>query len=213
VKVPGCAVVMVLAMTGAAAAQPQREAAPQPRTITLELRDAEIGAALAMLFEESAFSYVLEPGVEARLTLDLREVSWDQALRVMLEALDLTYTGQDGVYRIGRRRTAEPQREVRPLERPRQLQEPGGTATRLEWLKVRYADPGFVAALFGGVVVGPTAYPGMTPYPRSYGPWASSGPYGAFVGLFGAPPAAGPVRTLREAAPGAVAGPAVRQTP
>jgi hypothetical protein len=153
----------------APAATPAPAAAPQPHNVTLELKDADVRVALTMLFKESGYNYVLTPDVQGRVTVSMHDVSWDQALRFVLESLGLTYHREDTIYYIERRQTAAPGPMTGPSGGPPPVSSgpavsaAGSTAAggqRLEVVKVLHSDPAMIAALFGGISI-PYLYGGM----------------------------------------------------
>jgi len=154
-----------------------------PPGVTLELKDAEVRSALEMLFSESGFSYVLSPGVQGRVTVSLHDVSWDHALRFVLDSLDLTYQREDNVYLIDRRAAVLPHPKTPSqghgvgTDAPKPAATPG--KQRLDVVKVLYSDPAMIAAVLGGTSVGYT-YGGGGLAPYGIGTFAQPGlsPYG-----------------------------------
>jgi hypothetical protein len=143
-----------------------------------------------MLFHESGFSYVLSPGVQGRVTVSLHDVSWDQALRFVLDSLSLTYQREDNVYLIGRRAAETPPREpARGSPAKPDGLKPAATPgkPRLDVVKVLYSDPAMIAAVLGGTSVGYT-YGGGGLAPYGIGTFGQPGLYGQpGVGTWGQP--------------------------
>src|SRR3990170_1376972 len=132
------------------------------RRINLELRDAEIRDALSLLFRGTDQSYTVEPAVTGKVTMTLRDVTLDQALRMMMTALNLEYQRVDGVYQVRKKPavTRPPVIESGPVQ---DIQRPAPRGARVEQptargkihlITVKYADVGEIAALFGGLSVG-----------------------------------------------------------
>ncbi len=95
----GLALALVLASSAAFA---------QQQTISLELRDADLQSALIMLFKNTDRSFVLEPGAKGDVNVSLQNVPWEQALRAILEALNLSYVRDGNIYRIRPGTTSPP---------------------------------------------------------------------------------------------------------
>lgn len=188
--------VVLAAVSGPSTGQDQ----PESR-INLELRDADIQDALALLFRGSGSSYTVQPGVSGKVTLTLRDVTFDQALRMMMNALGLEYQKVDNVYEIRKKSVVsrppviepEPVREVRqPTSEGTRVQQPTARG-KIHMVQVRYADAGEIAALFGGYAIGqgwgagalgPAAY-GIGGFTPVGGGLLGFGGYGEYGGTFG----------------------------
>lgn len=69
------------------------QAAPAPaRLISLELREAEIGDVLSALAKLSGVNIVTDTEVKGKITVRLKDVTFDQALQLILEPNGLAYT-------------------------------------------------------------------------------------------------------------------------
>jgi len=98
--VSGGAVILAvgaLAVASPAVAQPEQS---REARLSLDLRDAEIGAIVGALAEVGAFQVVFDPGVSCRLTLRLQEVRWAVALEQALRACRLGYEAEGRVVRV-----------------------------------------------------------------------------------------------------------------
>jgi hypothetical protein len=182
------AVILLLAACAAGSAQEPAAVPSADRPITLELREAQISDALALLFRGGGRSYVLDSqsATPTTVTVSLKDVPWRRALQAVLEVANLTYRQEDNVYHIVARQ-ARPTRppvleEARPLPPTTPApQAPQGRAvsrtgrTKFELVVVRYADPGEMAAMFGGYAVGGGYGGGYNPAMYGLGGGTSSG--------------------------------------
>ena len=84
----------------------QREDAPagaaeKPSAeITLTLKDADIKDVLKTFSVLTDLNFVLDPGVSGSVTVELREVPWDQALDLILKINGLDYVLENNVLRV-----------------------------------------------------------------------------------------------------------------
>ena len=166
--------------------------------LNLELRDADINSALTLLFKDSGKSYVAEQGVQgSKVTIKLIDASWDQALRLVLDAASLTYTKDDsGIYHIKARisPTTATGNIAPELSTPAAPSTPAATVSsstakgNYALIKLSHIDPVLLAMMFGGTVVG---YGGMYGgnqgmYGNQYGGNQYGGnPYGGVTGYTG----------------------------
>lgn len=68
--------------------------------ITLALKDADIKDVLKTFSVITGINIALDPQVEGKVTVELRDVPWDQALDVVLRINDLGVEDDDGVLRV-----------------------------------------------------------------------------------------------------------------
>jgi hypothetical protein len=133
----------------------------EERLITLDLRDATLEDALALIFRATPYSYTLAPGVSGRVTLTLNNVTFTQALRAILEMHELTYRKEAGnVYYITRRE------EGRPVELPSIPTESTlASRQKIYWIgpggryELQYLDCRQVSSWFGGTNAGSSIIP------------------------------------------------------
>jgi hypothetical protein len=162
------------------------------RRINLELRDAEIRDALSLLFRGTDQSYTVEPAVTGKVTMTLRDVTLDQALRMMMTALNLEYQRVDGVYQVRKKPavTRPPVIESGPVQ---DIQRPAPSGARVEQptargkihlITVKYADAGELAMLFGGAAIGQGWGAGALG-PGAYGIGGATGVAGGLLGYGG----------------------------
>jgi len=173
------AVGVVLAACTAAVAQ------AQDNRISLELKDADLPSALTMLFKNTGKSFVLEGGARGTVNVSLNDVSWDQALRAVLESMNLTYRIDGDVYHIFPAGVTPPPPPPTPTgvsPPPIQAKESSSTAegaTHLGIIPVRHASVMDMAYWFGGVTAQSSV--AQTPGLSGYG----IGGFGAVSGLGG----------------------------
>lgn len=100
--VVGCLVVAGPLLISPASAQGAGAAQEDParRPVTIEASDADIRAILQQIFLDSKLSYTISPRVQGSLSLNLRDVPMEEALRQVLRAADATYRVEGGVYQI-----------------------------------------------------------------------------------------------------------------
>ena len=151
--------VMVFALALGLALQSCSTAAAQNNRISLELKDADLHSALTMLFKNSGKSFVLEGGAQGFVNVTLNDVSWDHALRAVLDSLGLTATidQANNIYRIYPAATAPPP-PPQPPEVPNPLASPTITkrtsegAINFAIIPVRHASLLDMVRWFGGTM-------------------------------------------------------------
>jgi len=72
------------------------------RLYTFSLRDADIREVLMALSKQTTFNIVVDPDVQGRVTVDLRNVSLTEALDTLTELLDLSYRVKQNVIRVSK---------------------------------------------------------------------------------------------------------------
>ena len=70
--------------------------------VSLKFRDADIRDIIVTLCEVGGWSVVFDPGVTGKISCELNDVPWDQALDVILKTQHLGKTTEGKVFRIGR---------------------------------------------------------------------------------------------------------------
>jgi len=86
-----------------AGGQPPAPPAPGPggaKTITLDFKDADVVNVLRLLGAEGGRNLVVGDDVKGKVSVSLRNVTWDQALETILEARGLQRIERGGVLRI-----------------------------------------------------------------------------------------------------------------
>lgn len=84
-------------------AQAPPAAAPPPagpRLLSLEFKDADVVNVLRILSAESDRNIVMGPDVAGKISMALRNVTWEQALDIVLETASLARIERDGIIRI-----------------------------------------------------------------------------------------------------------------
>lgn len=97
-----------------AVAPPARAA----RTITIDVKDAEIGNVLRLIAETGDLNLVVGDDVKGKVTLHLRQVAWEQALVVVLKLKGLGSERYGNVLRVApvEKLLAEREAQVRQAE-------------------------------------------------------------------------------------------------
>jgi uncharacterized protein len=117
-----------------------------PGTIipSLELNQADVRDALRALFRNVGVSYTIAPDVQGTVTVSLRNVPFETALRNILGQVDATYRIEGGVYQIIRRELVAPPTPgmggVAPVAEGRVVRR----------IRIRSADPAFIAQMLSG---------------------------------------------------------------
>lgn len=69
--------------------RPEPPPSPLPQTISLSLRDADLVEVLRTFARLGGFDLVVDPGVSGKVTVELRDVRWQDALVVILRTQGL----------------------------------------------------------------------------------------------------------------------------
>jgi type IV pilus assembly protein PilQ len=115
--------------------------------ITLTLKDADVKDVLKTFSVLTDLNIILDPGVSGSVTVELRQVPWDQALDLILKINNLDYVLENNVLRVAptTKLAAEKAARVR-LEEEREKAKPLST-----YLKpLSYAKADYVATLLKG---------------------------------------------------------------
>ena len=135
-------------MTGLFAFAPVQASAQedigQRQIPSLELDSADVREALKILFRSVNVSYSIAPDVQGTITVSLRNVPFETALRNILNQVDATYRVEGGIYQIIRREdfTTTP-------TTPTDTNVPAPTLP-VRRLKIRSADPQFIMLMLSG---------------------------------------------------------------
>ena len=111
--------------------------------ITLDFKDADVVDIVRLLAQVGDFQVVVDPGVNCKLTLALKDVRWVQALDLSLKSCGLAYDEEGDVFRIApvAKLTAE-RAEQRKLAEERALNRPLRTRTfRLSYARAAEVAP------------------------------------------------------------------------
>jgi hypothetical protein len=120
---------------------------------SIELQGADIRDALAILFRNVGVSYTIAPDVQGTVTVNLKNVPFETALRNILNQADATYRVEAGIYQIIRR-----EQPVGPIGDTGVAPIGPGTTTVVRRLRIRHADPLLIMQLLAG-----SAQPGTPP--------------------------------------------------
>lgn len=84
----------------------------QSGLIDVRFRDAHVFDALEMLSEKAQRNIIVANGVSGTISVALRKVTFDEALRAVLDAADLTAEARGNAIFVSAKKPAEPQRPV-----------------------------------------------------------------------------------------------------
>ncbi|MEP0764998.1 MAG: secretin and TonB N-terminal domain-containing protein [Fimbriimonadia bacterium] len=88
-----------------------------PGSVTVEGEGVPVRQVLDSLFQQAGLQYVLDPAVQGDVTVKVKDVPFETALRLVLRQLRLTYSVEGGVYVIGPA-PAEPPPIIQAPEEP-----------------------------------------------------------------------------------------------
>jgi hypothetical protein len=133
---------LVVGLFAGAPIQAQAQTDPGTNIPSLELNQADVRDALRALFRNVGVSYSIAPDVQGTVTLSLRNVPFETALRNVLNQVEATYRIEAGIYQIIRRQTpvVDPTGSQLPLPDP-------GAGLVVRRLRIRSADPMFIAMM------------------------------------------------------------------
>ncbi|NVB82035.1 MAG: type IV pilus secretin PilQ, partial [Kofleriaceae bacterium] len=86
-------------------------------TVDLHFKDAPIHDLLRILSDTGNVSIVVPDTIDAKVTLDLKRVPWDQALDIILESHGLWYRRSGNIYRIDSRKILDAEDEAEAARR------------------------------------------------------------------------------------------------
>jgi type IV pilus assembly protein PilQ len=91
------------------------------QTVDLHFKDAPIHDLLRIIADTGKVSIVVPDTIDAKVTLDLKRVPWDQALEVILSSHQLWYRREGNLYRIAPRKELDKEDEDEAARREAQL--------------------------------------------------------------------------------------------
>ncbi len=104
---------------------PKTDQAYVGEPISLHLKDNDIRDVLRTISQLTGLNIVIDPEVGGKVTIDLEEVPWDQALELILKVNGLNYQLDGNVMRIGRTsRLQQEEADKRKLEEEKELSQP-----------------------------------------------------------------------------------------
>lgn len=130
---------------------------------SLELQDAPVREALRLLFDAVEVSnYSINQDVQGNITVRIKDVPLETALRNILEQVDATYSIEAGVIKIFRREviTEGPAQPTAPTTQ-------AGSVTKK--IQVMHADPMLIAVLLGGTTQNFTLPPELSTLSGGFG--------------------------------------------
>jgi type IV pilus assembly protein PilQ len=125
-------VVMTLLLVVMSAASARAQAPPRaPRpTLTLDVQDAEIDNVIRLLADVGGVNVVFGAEVQGKVTVKLKQVRWDTALRVVLQSKDLGMVRDGNVLRVAPQADLDAE-ALAALERSAAQQTRGPLTTRV----------------------------------------------------------------------------------
>jgi type IV pilus assembly protein PilQ len=87
------------------------------QTVELHFKDAPIHDLLRIIADTGKVSIVVPDTIDAKVTLDLKRVPWDQALEVILSSHQLWYRREGNLYRIAPRKELDAEDEAEAARR------------------------------------------------------------------------------------------------
>ena len=111
---------------------------------SLELDAADVREALKILFRSVNVSYSIAPDVQGTITVSLKNVPFETALRNILNQVEATYRVEGGVYQIIKREINTPNPTGPETGAPPPVSNP------VRRLKIRSADPQFIMLMLSG---------------------------------------------------------------
>jgi hypothetical protein len=188
-RIAACFLVLAGVTVSAVAQEPASGGGPK---ITLNLESASIADALKLLFRATGYNYTLDESVvQGYITVSLKDVSFETALRTVLRAANppLTYRVDGGVYIIS------PKVETYETggQELQQIEELPQPQVRTEKITLQHLDSLAIAQILGGGAValnqtgwtysGGGGYGGYGGFGGGYGGFG--GGYGGFGGGYG----------------------------
>jgi type II secretory pathway component GspD/PulD (secretin) len=115
----------------------------------LELEQSDIRDALKLLFKNIGVNYSVAPDVQGSITVSLKNVPFETALRNILGQVDATYRVEAGVYNIVKKEETTVPTITSGQD---EGQQPVGAKRRLYRIKIQHADPQLIFMLLAGKV-------------------------------------------------------------
>ena len=133
----------VLLLAGIPTAAFAQDDPGQKNIASLEFEQTDVREALRALFKNVGVSYTIAPEVQGTITVSLKNVPFETALQNITRQVDATYRIEGGVYQIVKREEVQTT-TTNPGDLP-----PASTNKVRRRIKIRYADPQFIATLLG----------------------------------------------------------------
>lgn len=112
---------------------------------SLELDQADVRDALKMLFRTVNLNYTIASDVQGQVTVSLRNVPFETALRNILNQVDATYRREGGVYNIIRREA-----ETVPVTTDQGATFQASEQKPIRRIRINKADPELIRLLLSG---------------------------------------------------------------
>jgi type IV pilus assembly protein PilQ len=107
------------------------------QTIEIHAKDAPIHDLLRIIADTGKVSIVVPDTIDAKVTLDLKRVPWDQALEVILSSHQLWYRREGNLYRIAPRKELDAEDEAEAARREAALK---AESPRSQLVPLNYAS-------------------------------------------------------------------------
>ncbi|HET9623326.1 MAG TPA: type IV pilus secretin PilQ, partial [Kofleriaceae bacterium] len=107
------------------------------QTVELHFKDAPIHDLLRIIADVGKVSIVVPDTIDAKVTLDLKRVPWDQALEVILSSHQLWYRREGNLYRIAPRKELDAEDEAEAARREAALK---AESPRAQLVPLNYAS-------------------------------------------------------------------------
>ncbi len=156
--VVACAALMLAMPVGGAHAQ-AAGGAVSAKPISLTFQNAPVQAVLKTLFSSVGVNNSIDPNVQGTVNIDVRDVSFDVALRQLLRAANppLSYDITDGVYHVSVKNSAGPDANSGQAPAPAQTTAPLAEGYHAYRIPIDHYDAGYIASLLaksrGGLTV------------------------------------------------------------
>ena len=125
----------------------QREKAYQGERISLNFNDIDVRTALKIVAEVSKLDLIISDSVSGQITLNLKEIPWDEALDVILRTKNLAKRINGKILRIGTRAEFASQDKAELDSNTVALQL---SPLRTEFIQINYAKASDIASLVKG---------------------------------------------------------------
>lgn len=101
-----------------------------PKNITIDVMDADVVNVLRLFADVSGKNFVIDDEVKGKVTLKLKNVPWDRALRVVLQTKDLGMKSEGNIVRIAPQAELDAEEQAR-LDGYAARQDKGPLVTRI----------------------------------------------------------------------------------
>ncbi|MEI6512389.1 MAG: hypothetical protein WCO51_03840 [bacterium] len=128
-------------------AQAPSDIASKP--VSLDLDQADVRAALKLLFGSVGANYSVDPSVQGFITIKLKDIAFEWALRSVLGQVKATFRVEGGIYLV----VAKVEETVVPTSTAVDTPVISAPTKIIQRIPIRMADPASIAQLFGGSII------------------------------------------------------------